>query len=310
LEIALKQRALPIARDVTGGNRNGTTNRPLIALILAGVFLGCSPIFVRISTVGPITTAFWRLSLALIPLIVLFRVRTEEDDSRKQPRVASEYMLAALPGFFLAGDLAVWHVSLHMTSVANATLLANMAPIFVTFGSWIFFRQRVTRIFLAGLALSIVGIVVLKGGLSAIGAGHILGDLLALSASVFYAGYIMAVGWARKRFQSGAIMLCSTISATVCTLPVARSFENGFFPATLMGWAILCGLAWISQTAGQSLITYSLGFLPAAFSSLTLLIQPVIAAMIAWVLLGEALTASQIAGGLVIIAGIGLARRG
>jgi drug/metabolite transporter (DMT)-like permease len=76
-----------------------------------------------------------------------------------------------------------------------------------------------------------------------------------------------------------------------------------------MGWAILCGLAWISQTAGQSLITYSLGFLPAAFSSLTLLIQPVIAAMIAWVLLGEALSASQIAGGLIVIAGIGLARR-
>jgi drug/metabolite transporter (DMT)-like permease len=76
----------------------------------------------------------------------------------------------------------------------------------------------------------------------------------------------------------------------------------------LIGWAILCGLAWISHTAGHGLITYSLGFLPPAFSSLTLLIQPVLAAVIAWVLLGEALSASQIAGGLIVIAGIGLAR--
>src|SRR5262249_25539129 len=174
--------------------RKETSNQPLIALILGGIFIACSPIFVRLSIVGPVTTAFWRLSLALIPLFALFRVRIEAGDSQKQARGANQYMMAALPGVFLAGDLAVWHVSLHMTSVANATLLANMAPIFVTFGSWIIFRQRMTRTFLAGLALSIGGIVVLKGGLSAIGAGHILGDLLALSASVFYAGYIMVVG--------------------------------------------------------------------------------------------------------------------
>jgi drug/metabolite transporter (DMT)-like permease len=185
-----------------------------------------------------------------------------------------------------------------------------MAPIFVTFGSWLVFRQPVKRVFLAGLGLSIGGVVVLKGGVSAMGDGHILGDMLALSASAFYAGYIMLVGWTRKRFQSSAIMLCSTISAAACTLPIARSFEKDFFPATLMGWAILCGLAWISQAAGQSLITYALGWLPAPFSSLTLLIQPVIAAVLAWVLLGEALGASQIAGGLIVIAGIGLARRG
>jgi drug/metabolite transporter (DMT)-like permease len=249
------------------------------------------------------------LSLAIIPLLALLRFRTEGFESQKQPRLTSEYMLAALPGVFLAGDLAVWHVSLHMTSVANATLFANMAPIFVTFGSWLIFRQPVKRVFLAGLALSIAGVVVLKGGLSARSESHILGDMLALGASAFYAGYIMLVGWTRKRFQSSAIMLCSTVSAAVCTLPIARCFEKGFFPATFMGWAVLLGLAWMSQAAGQSLITYSLGWLPAAFSSLTLLIQPVIAAAIAWVILGEALTMSQIAGGLIVLAGIVLARR-
>jgi drug/metabolite transporter (DMT)-like permease len=295
---------------VVARNRDGPQNWPLIALILGGISIGCSPIFVRLSLVGPVTTAFWRLSLALIPLLAVFRFRTEGFESQKQPRLMSEYMLAAMPGVFLAADLALWHVSLHMTSVANATLLANMAPIFVTVGSWLIFRQPVKRVFLAGLALSIGGVVVLKGGVSAMGDGHFLGDALALSASAFYAGYIMMVGWTRKRFQSSAIMLCSTISAAVCTLPIARTFERDFFPPSVMGWAVLFGLAWMSQAAGQSLITYALGWLPAAFSSLTLLIQPIIAAVIAWGLLGEALSASQIAGGLIVLAGIALARRG
>jgi drug/metabolite transporter (DMT)-like permease len=137
---------------VVAPNGNGEHNWPLIALILGGISIGCSPIFVRLSLVGPVTTAFWRLSLALIPLLALFHFRTEGFESQKQPRLASEYMLAALPGVFLAVDLAVWHISLHMTSVANATLLANMAPIFVTLGSWLIFHQPVKRVILLGLA--------------------------------------------------------------------------------------------------------------------------------------------------------------
>ncbi len=290
--------------------RREPSNRPLAALILGGIFIGFSPIFVRLSTVGPLTTAFWRLSLALIPLAGLSRLRSETDDQRKHPRLPAEHILAALPGVFLAGDLAVWHVSLHLTSVANATLLANMAPIFVTLASWLILRQPIRRAFLVGLALSLVGIIVLKGSIAGRGDGHILGDALALTASAFYAGYILVVGRARKKFQAGPIMLWSTVSAAICTLPIAMTFEREFFPATLTGWAILCGLAWISQVAGQTFITYSLGWLPAAFSSLTLLIQPVIAAIIAWLLLGEALSPSQIAGGLIVLAGIGFARRG
>jgi drug/metabolite transporter (DMT)-like permease len=289
--------------------RREASNRPLVALILGGIFIGFSPIFVRLSIVGPLTTAFWRLSLALIPLAGLFRLRSETDDQRKPPRLPAEHMLAALPGVFLAGDLAVWHVSLHLTSVANATLLANMAPIFVTLASWLVLRQRIRRAFVGGLALSLTGIIVLKGGVAGIAGGQVVGDVLALTASAFYAGYILVVGRAREKFQAGSIMLWSTISAAVCTLPLALTLEREFVPATLMGWAILCSLAWISQVAGQTFITYALGWLPAAFSSLTLLIQPVVAAIIAWVVLREPLSPSQIAGGLIVLAGIGIARR-
>ena len=72
----------------------------------------------------------------------------------------------------------------------------------------------------------------------------------------------------------------------------------------------LVALAWISHCAGQGLIAYSLAHLPAAFSSVSLLFQPVMAGLFGWLILGEALAPLQIAGGAIVLAGIYAARRG
>lgn len=197
-----------------------------------------------------------------------------------------------------------------MTSVANSTLLVNMAPIFVTLFSWFALGQKVSRVFLAGLTLSIAGIVVLKWGDSAIGAGSAKGDAVALSAAALYAGYILLLGRLRKIYATIIIMLWSTISAALCTLVLALIVDTAIVPWTLAGWAIVLGLAWISHTGGQSLIAYALAWLPPTFSSLTLLIQPVVAALLAWFLLREPLSMFQITGALIVIAGILIARRG
>jgi drug/metabolite transporter (DMT)-like permease len=211
---------------------------------------------------------------------------------------------------FLAADLAAWQVSLHMTSVANATLLANMTPIFTTLGGWLMWRDRVSRVFLAGLGLSIVGIIILRGGPSAVGGGNTRGDAMALVAAVFYSGYFLLVARARQKFPVAVTMLWSTLAAAVCTLPLALAFETEFLPHAIAGVLVLFALAWIVHAGGQSLITFSLAWLPASFSSLTLLIQPIVAGILAWVVLGETLGTWQIAGGLVIISGIALAKRG
>jgi drug/metabolite transporter (DMT)-like permease len=230
--------------------------------------------------------------------------------SKVAPRSLSDYIAVALPGVFLAADLAAWQISLYMTSVANSTLLVNMTPIFATLGGWLLFRQRITRVFLAGLAISILGIVVLKGGPGATGGGDIRGDAVALGAAAFYAGYLLLLARTRKTFATTTIMLWSTTSAALCTLPLAAIIEPALFASTVYGWAVLFGLAWIIHVGGQGLITFSLAWLPATFSSVTLLIQPVVAAGLAWMVLGEPLSRFQIAGGAVVIAGIFVAKRG
>jgi drug/metabolite transporter (DMT)-like permease len=161
-----------------------------------------------------------------------------------------------------------------------------------------------------GLALALVGVVILKGGPAALGNGDLRGDGVAIIAAIFYAGYILAIGQLRSRFDTIRIMLWSTASAAICVFPLGFFFEAHMLPPTAYGWAIVFGLAFISHASGQVAIAFALAYLPAAFSSLTLLLQPVVAAILAWVLLNEAIGPMQAIGGLVVLAGIMIARRG
>lgn len=282
----------------------------LPALLLGGAAIGCSPIFVRASEVGPVATAFWRLLLALLPLLLVYLRQQPGVSGRYRLQTPREYFAVAAPGLFLAADLVAWHISLHMTSVANSTLLVNLAPIFVTLFSWLGLRQRISGLFWAGLGIALVGIIVLKGGPGALGGGDLRGDTVAVTAAALYAGYILLLGSARRRYPTTTIMLWSTVSAACCTGLLALLTEPQLLPVTGRGWLILLGLAWVSQAGGQSLIAFALAWLPATLSSLTLLIQPVVASLLAWLLLHESLTTFQIVGGLIVIGGIVVARRG
>lgn len=281
----------------------------MIALLLGGIAIGASPIFVRLSEVGPMSTAFWRVALALLPLLTWDRT-TAGARLGEAPLKPIDYCALVLPGLFLSADLAAWHLSIHMTSIANATLLANLAPIFVTLGAWVLFSSPVTGLFLAGLATSLVGVAVLTLGSGPLGGGHLAGDATAAVAAVFYAGYILVVGRLRSRFSTQRIMVWSTASAAVCMFPVAFFLEGNIFPVTIFGWTMVAGLALIAHVGGQGLIAYALAFLKPAFSSLTLLLQPVVAAVLAWSLLNEPVGFMQALGGAIVIGGILIARRG
>jgi len=284
--------------------------RALPVLIMGAIAIGFSPVLVRLSELGPISTAFWRVALALIPLLLLSWRAHPGAPGQADAMTWGQRALAALPGVFLGAELAIWHISLHMTTVANATLLINMTPIPVALIGWLLFRTPISRLFLVGLVTSITGIVVLKGGPGSIQDGNLAGDIVALIGCVFYAGYFLTLSRIRDRFSTMTIMKWSTLSAGLAVLPFAIVLEPDFLPVTLAGWAVLLALAWVCHFAGQSFITFALAWLPPAFSSLTLLIQPIIASVMAWYLLDEVLTATQALGGAIVLLGILIARRG
>ena len=274
--------------------------RAILALLLGALGIAFAPIFVRWSPLEPTVTAFWRTALAA-PLLWLI-VGIEK--SPRPPR--ADWWRLALPGLFFAGDLAVWHWSIRFTTVANSTLLANLMPVFVTLGGWLFFKRSVTRLFVLGMVVALTGAAIMSGARPE----NWTGDLLAVVTAVFYASYILSVFQLRGRYSAATIMAWSTTTAALALAPLSAAAGEAFWVDTLEGWAVLLGLAVVSHVIGQGLIAYALAHLPASFSAVTLLVQPLTAALLARLFFAEALTPGQMAGGAVVLAGILAARRG
>ena len=279
------------------------------ALLAGAVCIALAPILVRLSELEPVATAFYRVFLVL-PLMSLWLAGGKRRPGpRPPPYTVRDLLLLMLPGVFFAGDLGVWHWSIRLTTVANATLFANFAPIFVTLGAAVLFKERFSRVFLLALAVAMCGAMILMGTSSALGEAYIAGDILGITAAVFYAAYLLSVGRLRARYGVGVIMFWSCLSAAAVLLPVSLLTGESLLPDTWTGWAVLIALAWVSHLGGQGLIAWALAHLSTALSSVSLLAQPVCAAMFAWALFGEALGPLQITGGLIVLSGIYLARR-
>ncbi|MDB5923530.1 MAG: hypothetical protein JWN13_2466 [Betaproteobacteria bacterium] len=281
------------------------SNSIAIAALLGGAAaIGTSALFVKVSETGPVSTAFWRVFLALPILYAWTRI---DQHRSTDPVTRGNLRLMLLAGFFFAGDLAVWHWSIVLTSVANATLLANCAPIFVTLAAWLMFRRRPRALFIAGLALAMLGMALLLRGDFTHGERALLGDALGIITAMFYAAYQLTVTRARQHTSTSSIMAVSGTITALILLPLALASGERFVPLTAHGWLLLVGLALIAQAAGQSLIAYAMAHLSATFSSVGLLLQPVIAAALAWMLLGEVLTPLSIAGAMLVLLGIRIA---
>jgi drug/metabolite transporter (DMT)-like permease len=279
----------------------------LIALFAGAVFIALSPIWVRVSEVGPTASAFWRVSLA-VPLLWVLFFSLKSGETKVPPFRRLPLLFA---GIAFAGDLAFWHWSIQYTSVANSTLLANLASIFVTLAAWVLWKQRPSGLFVAGLAAALIGTALLVRASLGFSPTALLGDALGVVTAMFYAWYLLSVKGLRDRGAATLELMAVTTTVTAAILlPVALVSGETLLPPSGTGWLKLLGLAWISHAAGQGLIAYALAHLPAAFSAVGLLLQPVIAALFAWLLLAESVSALQCVGGAVVLAGIYLAHRG
>jgi drug/metabolite transporter (DMT)-like permease len=280
-------------------------SKGLAALLLGAICIGFAPLWVRWSETGPVATAFHRVLLAL-PALGLWALR--ERPSPSVPWSPADRRWSVAAGTFFALDLAAWHLSIRFTSIANATLLANFAPIFVSLGAWFFLRESVSIRFALGMVLAFGGAWMLTNASLATDAAHVKGDVLGLITAAFYGAYQLGVARLRRRHPPGRVLFLSSLTCVPLLGIIAWSLQERLLPGSAQGWLVLLGLAFTAQILGQGLITYGFAHLPAGYSSLTLLLQPLVAAAAAWMLLGEILSARQTLGGCILLTGIFLAR--
>ena len=215
----------------------------------------------------------------------------------------------ALSGFFFAIDLVSWHWSIKYTSIANATLLANFAPLWVTLWAGHLFGEKIHIRFFIALGIAIIGATILMRTSFQLKPEQLLGDLLSLLTAISYGSYMLTVKKLRETCPPQQIMAWSGLFAVPIMFFAAMISGESMISPQLNGWAILIGLALISHFAGQSLIAYAFGHLPASLTSLNLLLQPVFAAALGWLLLSQAMVGKQMIGAIIILSALTIANR-
>jgi drug/metabolite transporter (DMT)-like permease len=273
---------------------------PYFALGVGILSLSLSAMFVRWAKAPGPVTGFYRLFFSTVILTPFFLHRARH----AAPLPRAVLIFPILAGIFTACDFTLWNSSLAFTTAANATLLGNTAPLWVALGAWLIFREDLSRIFWLGLLLALTGALLIMSSDFLLHPRLGIGDLMASTAAVFYASYMLSTQRGRQHIDPLRYTWLVGVSATLTILIANLVLRNPLFGYDLQTWLVFLATAVVSQTIGYISISYALGHLPARVVSPTLIGQPMMTALLAIPLLGEIPNLTQLLGGLIALAGI------
>ncbi|MBO3463238.1 DMT family transporter [Aetokthonos hydrillicola Thurmond2011] len=271
------------------------TTIALASLVVSLVALSFSPILIRLSEgeLGPNATIFNRFWISTIAFTMwngFTTVRQQLSDNQPQepqPYTIRQLLLLLGVGFVMFATLALWAWSLAHTTVANSTLMHNLAPLFTVLGGWLFWGKRFDTKFLSGMLVAIAGACLLAYHDFSSAGDKLQGDIAALLSAGFLGLYPLLVEQLRTQFSPITIMTWCSVIGTVLLLPIVILTEDKLFPYSLQEWIYVTFLALICQILGLVLYAYSLRKLSSGFVSLCDLFVPVLSTQEAWLLFSE-----------------------
>jgi drug/metabolite transporter (DMT)-like permease len=288
----------------SNGISQGGGRRPMVSAALGAACISSSAILVTLAHTDAVTTPFFRCALALpvlIPLAVL-------EQRRLGRRPLRSRVSAGVAGLFLAVDLVLWNHAIADVGAGVATVLGNLQILFVAAFAWLVLNERPHRRLLVMLPVVLTGVVLVSGmlgGGSASGLHPAAGIGFGVATSAAYAGYLLILRTAGGRTQHVAGQLAdATAGAAIGALAIGLAMGGLQFDVPWLDLRWLLALALISQSGGWLLITASLRRLPAAMSSLLLLLQPAGALLLADAVLGERPAIVQVAGAALVCLGV------
>ena len=276
-----------------------------LILSLGAMLIGFAPIFVKWSELSSSAILFWRMFLALPMLAILnYSLNKTFIFSLKNKKTI---LYTAIASLAFTTDLILWHYSMAITSVSNATIIVNSAPVFVALLAYIIFKEVPAKGF--GLSflityLGITGLIIFSNNYAN---GKIIGDLLCVIAAIGYAIYLLIIAKIGKETSLNLIFYTTLFCCIFSILPMM--LDSGLnVPASNFEWLNLFLLAFVCQFGGQFLITLGIGKISPSNGSIGLLMQPLTATVLAAFLFSEWLNLSQIIFAVVALVGIYFAR--
>ncbi len=276
-----------------------------LILTLGAVLIGFAPIFVKWSSLSSSAISFYRMLLAIPFLFFLNYALNKRFIFKVKNKKTIFY--AAIASLAFTTDLTLWHYSMNITSVSNATIIVNSAPIFVAILGFIIFREKLSKSFVTSFLITYIGIIGLIYYSNNYINGKVLGDILCLVAALFYAVYLLVIAKLGKENSLNIIFYTTLFCCLFSVLPMLIQGGN-MIPSSKFEWINLLSLAFLCQFGGQYFITHGIGKISASEGSIGLLMQPITATILAAFLFNEILNITQIIFVFVALLGIYLAR--
>lgn len=275
---------------------------PRIALIIATISVSFAAIFIKFSGAPSIIIAFYRKAFATILLLPFLFIYGREALSKISRREAFEIVAA---GVALAFHFWFWIESLKHVSVANSVLLVTSHPLLVGILSMRLFGERMGFLQWAGTGIALSGIAMITAGDWKAGVGQeLIGDVLALLGMVAFAVYLLAGRHLRQRVPTLVYVVSVYGVSALVLLLIAVVMSTPLIGYPAQDWVIFLALAVVCTIGGHSLYNYSLAYVPASLVSVTLLGEPVLSSLLAWLLLSEVPSWFVLPGGILVLTGI------
>jgi drug/metabolite transporter (DMT)-like permease len=293
-----------VASTMAPREQRGPPVRAFLFLAVGVLSVGAAAILVRLAEAHPLTACFARLSIGAAVLVAAAAAR-----GRAFPR-GRDAVRAVVAGVLLAAHFALWIGSLSLTTVTASVVLVCLQPVFVAVGGVVILRERVTATVAAGIGIALVGAVVIAtDGTAAIGGGQgaPLGNALALAGAVAIAAYVLALRGQRSDVLATAAMITST--AALATLPAVLLADAPLWPSSSTSALWLLALALGPQVVGHTALNAALRHLPAAVVSGSILLEPVMATALAFIVLHEAAGIQTLIGSVITLVGVVLLLR-
>jgi len=281
--------------------------RQYSVLAIGVISVSFAAVFIRLADAPSLVIAAYRLCLAAL-ILAPFAVKLSGRELRKIPGRNLAMMLLA--GGFLALHFGLWVTSLSYTSVATSVVLVTATPIFTAVASYLLFKEKLTVKIVLGITVSIGGSVVIGYGNWSIGTNQLLGAGLALAGALAIAGYLLT--GRRLRRTTGLLSYTFVTYSSAAVLLLITALASGYSLSGYSGntYLMFVLLALIPQILGHSSLNWSLKFMPATMVTIAVLGEPIIATTLAFLILNESPTLTEIIGGILILGGILIAFRG
>lgn len=286
------------------------SNKPIVnpyLAVLVGVFaISFSALFVRLSTAPPLIIATYRLLFTFL-LLAPFALASNRQDLKTLPW--RERGLAAASGVCLALHFVTWFTSLNYTSVASSVVLVTTQPVFVVIGSWLFFREKISRRAMFGMLLALTGSFIIGASDFQLNMRAFWGDLLALAAAIMVSGYLLIGRRMRGTVSLPAYTFFTYGSSALLLLIISLASRTPFYPYPARDWLLFAALALVCTVLGHTVFNWVLRYVQASVVSVSVLGEPLGAIIWASVFLSEYPTRRQMFGAAFIFAGLFLFTR-